>query len=155
LCATLFTIVPRASADPSPKSGLIELYFGPYVYHYGGTYDDNSFPWLVGLEWESPSRWEVGASYFRNSHYQPSGYVYGGKRWKIYGCEDSHLFFKLTAGALLGYVKPYNHKIPINYNGIGLGVIPAVGYKYKRASTQFAFLWTEGFIVTVGYDIWR
>jgi hypothetical protein len=156
LCTSLLLNIPPAYADASPKKGLVTLLFGPYVHHYGGTNaEDNSFPWFVGLEWESASRWEVGAAYFRNSHYQPSGYVYGGKSWKIYGCEDSHLFFKLTAGALLGYVKPYDNVIPINLNGIGLGVIPAIGYKYKRASTQFVILWNQGFMVTVGYDIWR
>jgi hypothetical protein len=144
-----------ACADPSPKNGLVALHFGPYVHHYGHKPEDNSFPWFVALEWESASRWEVGGAYFTNSHYQPSGYIYGGKRWKIYGCEDSHLFFKLTAGAILGYVKPFDHTIPINCNGIGLGVIPAIGYKYKRASTQFVILWDQGFMVTVGYDIWK
>jgi hypothetical protein len=148
--------INSACADPLPEKGLLGLHFGPYVYHYGGNdSDDNAFPWYVALEWEWPSRWEVGVSYFRNSHYQPSGYVYGGKRWKIFGCEESHLFFKLTAGALLGYVKPYDNKIPVNANGIGLGIIPTVGYKYKRATTQFVILWDEGFMVTVGYDIWK
>jgi hypothetical protein len=147
--------VSHAQADPSPQRGSVALYFGPYVHHYGKVVDDNSFPWYVGLEWESPSQWEIGAAYFRNSHYQPSGYVYGGKRWRIYGCEESQLFVKMTAGAILGYVKPYDHKLPVNFNGIGLGIIPAIGYKYKRASTQLAVLWVQGFLVTVSYDIWR
>jgi hypothetical protein len=155
LCTCLLMNFTPACADPSPKNGLVALHFGPYVHHYGHKPEDNSFPWFVALEWESASRWEVGGAYFTNSHYQPSGYIYGGKRWKIYGCEDSHLFFKLTAGAILGYVKPFDHTIPINCNGIGLGVIPAIGYKYKRASTQFVILWDQGFMVTVGYDIWK
>lgn len=145
-----------AFADTSPENGVLSLHFGPYVHHYDGTDSDvNAFPFFVNLEWEWPSRWEVGAAYFRNSHYQPSGYVYGGKRWKVYGCENSHLFFKITAGAILGYIKPYDNKIPVNLDGIGLGIIPTIGYKYHRASTQFVILWNEGFMLTVGYDIWR
>ena len=154
LCMCLLISINTACADPPPKNGLVSLHFGPYVQHYDKKPYHNSFPWFVNVEWEWASRWEVGAAYFRNSFYQPSGYVYGGKRW-IYGSEDSHLYFKLTAGALLGYVKPYDNKIPVNFNGIGLGIIPVVGYKYKRASTQFVILWTEGFMVTVGYDIWK
>jgi hypothetical protein len=144
-----------ACADPLTENGLVALHFGPYVYHYDDNSRFNSYPWLVGIEWESASRWEIGGAYFRNSYYQPSGYVYGGKRWKIYGCEDSHLFFKITAGALMGYVKPYNNEIPLNANGIALGIIPVVGYKYKRASTQFVIIWNQGFLLTVGYDIWK
>jgi hypothetical protein len=55
----------------------------------------------------------------------------------------------------MGYVEPHENKIPVNANGIGLGIIPTVGYKYKRATTQFVILWDEGFMLTVGYDIWK
>ena len=61
----------------------------------------------------------------------------------------------MTAGLLLGYVEPYEHKIPVNWNGIGLGIIPAVGYKYRRASTQFVTLGVSGFMLTLGYDLWQ
>ena len=55
----------------------------------------------------------------------------------------------------MGYVAPYENKIPVNYNGLGLGIIPAVGYKYNHASTQFVILGTSGVMWTVGYDFWN
>ena len=140
-------------ADVFAEDDHLQLFFGPYLVHYDYSPDHNNYPWFVGVEWESKSRWEVGAAYFRNSFYQPSGYVYGGKRF-IYGTEDSHLFARITLGALLGYVKPFDNKIPINANGIGLGIVPAVGYKYKRTSVQCAFLGFSGLMFTVGYDVW-
>jgi len=150
----LLTQVTVSQADVFTEDDLITGIFGPYMQHFSPSDDHNSFPWFVGLEWETASRWEVGGAVFRNSFYQPCGYLYGGKRW-ILGSPDGHLFFKLTAGALMGYVAPYENKIPVNYKGLGLGIIPAVGYKYKRASTQFAVLGTSGVMWTVGYDFWK
>jgi hypothetical protein len=112
--------------------------------------EHNSYPWFVALEWESASRWELGGAFFRNSFHQPCGYLYGGKRW-IYGSPEQHVFFKVTAGAIIGYFEPYENKLPVNDNGIGLGIIPAIGYKYRRVSTQFVVLGTSGFMITLGY----
>ena len=158
LCGALFLCLSIhctcARAEDAAESGILTAIFGPFVIHYDKESHHNSFPWFVALEWETPSRWEVGGSYFRNSFYQDCGYIYGGKRW-IFGATDNHLFLKLTAGAILGYVKPYDNKLPINHDGIGLGIIPAIGYKYRRASTQLVILGTSGFMLTVGYDIWK
>ena len=153
VCACLVGNASTSHAGVFAEDDHLQLYFGPYLVHYDYDPKHNNYPWFVGAEWESKSRWEVGAAYFRNSFYQPSGYVYGGKRF-IYGSEDSHLFARITLGALLGYVKPYDKKIPVNANGIGLGIIPAVGYKYKRTSTQCALLGISGLMFTVGYDVW-
>lgn len=143
-----------ALADEQPRGSLVALHFSPYVVHYEHDPEHNSYPWFTAIEWESASRWELGGAYFENSFHQPCGYIYGGKRW-IFGPEDQHLFLKLTAGAIIGYFKPYENKLPLNADGIGLGIIPAIGYKYQRASTQFVILGTSGFMVTLGYDIWK
>jgi hypothetical protein len=152
LCLLIHVTYSRA--DDSTEGGVLSAHFGPYVYHYSHDSSKNSYPWFVLLEWETASHWEVGGSFFRNSYYQPSGYVYGGKRW-LFGPADNHLFLKITAGAILGYVKPYDGKIPLNYNGIGLGIIPAIGYKYKRTTTQLVILGNAGLMLTFGYDIWK
>jgi hypothetical protein len=49
----------------------------------------------------------------------------------------------------------YDDKLPIHADGIGLGIIPAIGYKYHRAGTQFVLLGTSGFMITNGYYIWK
>jgi hypothetical protein len=143
-----------ASADTASEGSLVALHFSPYVVHYSRNPEHNSYPWFVDLEWESASRWELGGAFFMNSFHQPCGYLYGGKRW-IFGPPEQHLFFKITAGAIVGYFEPYENKLPVNDNGIGLGIIPAIGYKYGRASTQFVMLGTSGFMITLGYDIWK
>jgi hypothetical protein len=153
VCACLAGNAPSSHADVFTEGDHLQLYFAPYLIHYYYSSDHNDYPWFTGAEWESASRWEVGAAYFRNSFYQPSGYVYGGKRF-IYGSEESHLFLRVTLGAILGYVKPYENKIPINATGIGLGIIPAVGYKYKRTTVQCAFLGDVAAMFVVGYDVW-
>lgn len=155
LCASLCCFPAAGSAeDSAPQKSVVTLMFSPYVVHYSHNPEHNSYPWFTALEWESASRWELGGAFFINSFHQPCGYLYGGKRW-ILGTEEQHLFFKVTAGAIIGYFEPYENKLPVNDNGIGLGIIPAVGYKYQRASTQFVMLGTSGFMITLGYDIWK
>jgi hypothetical protein len=143
-----------ALAANEPEESLVAVHFSPYVVHFSNNPEHNSYPWFVALEYESASRWEIGGAYFKNSYHQPCGYLYGGKRW-IFGPREQHLFLKITAGAIIGYFEPYENKLPINANGIGLGIIPAIGYKYQRANTQFVLLGTSGFMITVGYDIWK
>ena len=127
------------------------LQIGPYVYHRSDEPSHNDVPLLVGVEWESASRWEIGASYFQNSFYQPCMYIYAGRRWFL-GSADEGFYAKLTAGPLYGYKDPYEDKIPLNSNGIGLAIIPGVGYQYGRASAQLVILGTAAVMLTFGYD---
>ncbi|MDD2321942.1 MAG: hypothetical protein PHO83_18005 [Geobacteraceae bacterium] len=153
-CAFLCLMPSAVLAEKAPEGSLVAVHFSPYVVHFSSNPEHNSYPWFVTLEWESASQWEIGGAYFKNSYHQPCGYIYGGKRW-IFGPREQHLFLKLTAGAIIGYFEPYENKLPVNADGIGLGIIPAIGYKYQRASTQFVLLGTSGFMVTIGYDIWK
>jgi len=150
----LCTNTPVPAANKVPGGSLLAIHFSPYVVHYDHNKEHNSYPWFTAIEWESLSRWEIGGAFFKNSFHQACGYIYGGKRW-IFGPEEQHLFLKLTAGAIIGYVEPYENKLPINADGIGLGIIPAIGFKHNRASTQFVVLGTSGFMITLGYDIWK
>lgn len=153
-CLYLLLSAARLDADEIAEGGLVQLNFGPYIQHYNPNPKYNAYPWFTGLEWESPSRWEIGGAVFSNSYNQPSGYLYGGKRF-IRGTPDEHLFFKITAGVIIGYFKPYDRKIPLNADGIGLGLVPAVGYKYQRFTTQIAILSTSALMLNLGYDIWK
>jgi hypothetical protein len=149
--AALFTCTSVAHADVFVDGDHVMLQIGPYVYHLSSQSEHNNVPSLVGLEWESASRWELGASFFENSFYQPCIYIYGGKRWFL-GSGDQGFYAKLTGGPLYGYKEPYEDKIPVNNNGIGLAIIPAIGYQYQRASAQFVILGTAAVMFTFGYD---
>jgi hypothetical protein len=140
-----------AHADVFADGDHLMLQFGPYVYHHSYSAEHNNLPLLVGLEWESASRWELGASYFRNSFHQPCLYLYGGRRW-FWRPADDGFYFKLTGGPLYGYKAPYDDKVPLNENGVGLAIIPAVGYQYQRANAQLVILGTAAIMFTFGYD---
>lgn len=127
------------------------LQIGPYVYHRSDETNHNDVPLLVGVEWESAARWEIGASYFQNSFYQPCVYIYGGRRWFLESGNDG-LYFKLTAGPLYGYKGAYEDNIPLNTDGLGLAVIPGIGYQYQRASAQLVILGTAAVMLTFGFD---
>lgn len=142
----------HAAMSP-PTTGRYTLTYGPYMYHLNTAKDYNEYPAYTSLEWASPEQYTLGGAYFINSYDQPSGYLYVAKDWSQ-GEGDSRFYFKLTAGALLGYVGRAEHKIPVNWHGIGLGIIPAVGYQYQRVSTQVVILGISGVMFTVGYDFW-
>jgi len=138
-------------ADVFTDGDHVMLQVGPYVYHYHHNDEHNDTPGLVGVEWESATRWEIGASYFKNSFSQPCVYLYGGKRW-FWRAADEGPYFKITGGPLYGYKGAYEDKIPLNSNGVGLAIIPGVGYQYQRASAQLVILGTAAVMLTFGYD---
>jgi hypothetical protein len=152
--ATLFTCTSATHADVFADGDHVMLQAGPYVYHRNYDINHNDVPLMVGVEWESASRWEFGASYFKNSFYQPSMYIYAGKRWFL-GSEANGFYFKLTGGPLYGYKGPYEDKVPLNHGGLAPAVIPGIGYQYQRASAQLVFLGTAGLMLTFGYDFWK
>jgi len=150
----LLVSISRADAGVFVEGDSIMLQAGPYVYHRNDDPDHNNAPLLVGVEWESASRWEVGASYFKNSFYQPCVYVYLGRRWFV-GPRDEGFYLKLTGGPLYGYKDEYEDKVPLNYNGLGLAILPAIGYQHRRAGVQLVTLGTAGVLLTFGYEFWR
>lgn len=152
--AALCTCTWTARADVFADGDHVMLQAGPYVYHRDHDIEHNNVPLLVGVEWESASRWEFGASYFENSFYQPCIYIYAGRRWFL-GSADDGFYFKLTGGPLYGYKEPYEDKIPMNYHGLAPVVIPAIGYQYLRANTQLVIFGTAGLMLTFGYDFWK
>jgi hypothetical protein len=141
-----------AHADVISEGDRVMLQLGPYVYHRIDNTGHNQWPRLIGLEYESVSHWLAGAVSFRNSYYQNAAYLYGGKRWFIDGVSD-HLYFKLSAGLVYGYKEPYENKLPVNHNGYGLGIVPALGLQYGRVNAQIELLGTIGLAFTFGYDI--
>ena len=147
----------------SARAGLFEegdilmIQAAPGVIHFNSDPEHADYSWLVGLEWQSPSRWLVGAAYFNNSFDQKCEYIYFGKSWSLDFVSDSELFkslyFKLTGGILLGYKEPYEDKIPFNNNGVAPGVAPTLGYKFGDFNVQMNLLGGAGIMFTFGYDL--
>lgn len=166
-CARFYPLFGTALAvllAPSQVwAGLFEegdglmLQAAPGVIHFNPDPDHTKYSWLVGLEWQSASRWLVGASYLNNSFDQKCEYLYVGKSWPLDVVSDSALFknlyFKLTGGLLLGYKEPYEDKIPFNHNGVAPGLVPSLGYQYGDFNVQLNLLGGAGLMFTFGYNV--
>lgn len=46
-------------------------------------------------------------------------------------------------------------RLPVNDNGYGLGIAPALGYQIGRANAQIVFLGTSAVTLTFGYNFWN
>lgn len=143
-----------AHADALVEGDRVMVEVGPYVYHRIDNTGHNQWPRLFGVEYEARSHWLGGAVSFRNSYYQNAAYVYAGRRWFI-DAVDENLYLKVSAGFVYGYKDPYEDKLPVNHNGYGLGIVPALGYQFGRANAQLVFLGTAALAVTFGYDFWN
>ena len=148
----LLTATMAAAADSDSSDSRFTLFVSPYVYHYSDNASHNNEPRLVGLEWGPQGSWvDFGATYFRNSFNQDSFYAYVGKRWFM-GEHDQGLFLRLTGGPLYGYRGQYEDKVPYNHHGLGIAIIPGIGYHYRSFEAQFVMLGTAALMVTFGYD---
>jgi len=132
----------------------VHAQFGAYT-HFGGSSDDYEGPPILGnLELNSPQDWLFGLSLFNNSFGQFSQYAYVGKKWRLPGIQK-YLHVKLTGGIVHGYVDDFEDKIPFNYDGWGVGIIPSIGFKKDRLAIDLVALGTAGLLLAVGYDIWE
>jgi len=150
----LLACMSTAHADLIDEGDRVMVEVGPYVYHRIDNSDHNQWPRLIGVEYETASHWLGGAASFRNSYYQNAAYIYAGKRWFIPSVNEN-LYIKLSAGLVYGYRKPYEDKLPVNHDGYGLGIVPALGYQIGRASVQLEFAGTDVVAITFGYDFWK
>jgi hypothetical protein len=147
-------LADTTSADYGPTGNIITIQAAPGVIHFNPSEDHTDYSWLVGIEWQHPSRWVAGYSYFNNSFGQKCQYYYGGRWWRL-SEGNPNWYWKLTGGLLVGYKEPHEDAVPFNHNGYSPGIVPAVGYKWNRFNVQLNILGTAGLMVTVGYDLIR
>jgi hypothetical protein len=157
--AILVAIAPPVAAetterDPINIGGILMVQAAPGVIHFNPDEQHTDYSWLVGVEWQHPSRWLAGFSYFNNSFGQKSQYYYGGRWWQL-SERNPNWYFKLTGGLLVGYVEPHEDAVPYNHNGYSPGIVPGLGYKWNRFNVQLNLLGTSALMVTVGYDLIR
>jgi hypothetical protein len=155
----MMVIVPALGAGtteraPAPSGDILMIQAAPDVIHFSPDPEHAKYSWLVGAEWQRPSHWLVGYSYFNNSFDQRCHYLYAGRWWPL-GETDTGWYVKLTAGLIAGYREPFENKIPFNHNGVAPGIIPGLGYKVDRFNVQVNLLGSAGLMVTVGYDLSR
>lgn len=151
--------VSGVQASIFEEGDILMVQVAPDAIHFNPSPEHADYSWLVGVEWQSPSRWLVGASYFNNSFDQKCQYFYFGKSWSLDFIDDNeylkNLYFKLTGGILLGYKEPYENKIPFNDNGVAPGIVPGLGYKFGDFNVQLNLLGGAGLMFTFGYDLFK
>lgn len=126
-----------------------ELTFSPFTHHWSQNPDHRKVV-LFAIDQQLPGDRLCGVSFFSNSFGQPSIYLYAGQQYNnLLGM--THLFAKVTAGVMYGYVSPYEDKVPLNHNGFNPAVIPALGYKLSQHdSVQVKFLGTAALMFSYG-----
>jgi len=101
--------------------------------------------WLGG-------QWLVGASAFDNSFGQSSQFVFGGLLWRPFE-QTPQFYVKVAAGILHGYSGEYQDKIPYNSSGFAPGIVPGVGYCYRRFCGEMILFGTAGLLWTFGMTV--
>jgi hypothetical protein len=135
--------VEKAETQGSSGNSYWELLVGPFAVHWSRD-EQHKNVYLLGVERGNSDGTLWGFSGFQNSFGQASAYAYYGYRWEdLFGYVG--LYAKLSGGILYGYKEPYEDKIPINHNGWGLAVIPAVGYRFTpKDAAEIGVLGTAG-----------
>jgi hypothetical protein len=125
--------------------------------HFSSDPEHDNTQALIYGEWRLPQRWLegqvlVGAALFDNSFGQSSQFVFGGLLWRP--IESAPEFYiKVAAGVLHGYSGEYQNKIPFNDSGYAPGIVPAVGYCYRRFCGEMVLFGTAGIMWTVGMTL--
>jgi hypothetical protein len=119
-----------------------------YTAHFDPDPDHVNSQKLIGVEAVFENDWLAGLATFDNSFGQRSQFVYMGKSWPI--AHSRFWYFKLMGGLLHGYKEPYEDKIPLNGLGVAPGIIPSLGFRYKRVLAEVNLLGTAAVTVTVG-----
>ncbi len=146
-----------AQADePTPKPAGEEpnhwrLVVSPYTHHF--RYSAEHKPvWALGIERRIDGDWLLGATHFRNSFGQPSGYLYLGHRHEhVFGVDP--LFVQWSAGLMYGYKGKYQTKVPLNFNGYSPGLLVTAGWRFNREySVALHLLGDAAVMLQLAYD---
>jgi hypothetical protein len=141
------------SGDDDPAGAFWRIYASPLTVHFSHNPEHKNV-YSLGLERHHAGGFLVGAAAFRNSFGQPSAYVYAGRRFDAPVASVPQMFFQLSAGVLYGYKAPYEHKVPLNQNGISPGVVGAVGWTFTpAASAQLNILGDSGVMLQFSFDL--
>jgi hypothetical protein len=135
------------------QGSKVQLQLSTFTYHY--TYDEaHRNVLMMGLERERANGRIDGLTLFSNSFGQSCVYLYpwGGVWHDVAGVNA--LSFKWTAGALYGYVEPYENKVPLNYKGLSPAVIVALSYQLTpKWSAQVNMLGTAALMFQINMGL--
>ena len=138
------------SANPAEDRFYLQTSLGTVHFHPDPDHNDDLR--LIYGEWRPNPNVFIGASFFKNSFYQPTQYVFAG--WKFDSLPEAPgLYFRVSAGLVHGYKGEYQNKIPFNHHGVAPAIVPAVGYCYGRLCSEVIVFGTSGALLTLGLSL--
>lgn len=149
---------PAVSAPPATElepTGRWYFQYGVHTIHLNPDPQHVNRNHMLNLEYQSSAHRRFfgadralwGGVLVNNSFGQPSQYVYWGQMWDV----NSWLYAKATVGLLHGYKGQFRDKIPFNQLGVAPVIIPSLGLRWGRFSTETVFLGLNAVKFTVGY----
>lgn len=138
---------------PEAEASYWRLAVSPYTHHY--RYSAEHRPvWALGIERQRDRGWLAGASFFKNSFGQPSGYIYLGRRHQP-GWAPEPLYLQWSAGLMYGYKGKYQTKVPLNFAGYSPGLLVSAGWQVDRHfSVQLNLLGDAAVMLQIAHA-WR
>jgi hypothetical protein len=92
----------------------------------------------------------AGATLFKNSFHQSTGYAYIGFRQPLIGNYRNNIYVKLTSGVMHGYRGEFRDKIPFNRFGTSVVAIPSAGVQLNNFTAETVLFGAAGVMVNVG-----
>ena len=120
--------------------------------HWDNDPDTNNVQELIGVEYyPADSSNLYGLSYFKNSAFQSSWYLYKGKIYPWKKISSFDLYGKLTYGLITGY-DDENGQYGAAWYDLGTfpALLPSVGIAYKNISLELSLFANQGFIIHGG-----
>lgn len=119
--------------------------------HWDNDPDTNNVQQLIGLEYYPTMARVYGLSYFKNSAFQSSWYLYKGRIFPWQQINDFKLYGKLTYGVITGYDDEGGRYDAVWYDlGTFPAALPSIGLRYKFISVEVTLFANQGFIVHGG-----
>jgi len=136
-----------------PDASHWRLLISPFTHHF--RYSAEHRPvWALGVERQHDNGWLGGASFFKNSFGQPSGYAYFGRRYDGRVLPEP-LYLQWSAGIMYGYKGKYQTKVPLNFGGYSPGLLVSAGWQVDRhLSLQLNLLGDAAVMLQIAHE-WR
>jgi len=146
-----FTQVTVAkTAENKPKNSYF-LQTSLLTEHWDNDPDTNNVQELIGLEYYPTKSKLYGLSYFKNSAFQSSWYLYKGRIFPWQQINGLNLYGKLTYGIITGYDDEGGRHDAVWYDlGTFPAALPSIGLRYKFISLELTLFANQGFIVHGG-----
>ena len=152
-CCLFLVLTPFVYSQKSaPKiKGNLSLQTDIITQHWESRFY-NEEPNLIALEYYNKKKDKFyGISYFRNSFYQSSWYLYTGFIYPLYQKQKFSLRAKITYGIVHGYEEEDGKYTGfINRLGTFPAILPTIGINYNNFIIELIPLANEGFMFTTG-----